>query len=152
MPSAWSGCRLGLFRCSPIHREPSASFIPFLELVQLCSISQPLRLQVGCNTKAVRDMLGGQDINEANMLSYLGIIEQRTNELLQAYSMNKAQKPIADPLDDSMRAPALCSLVSECCCLMTAYGGYTAGQQELPGGHGSLRTALCWLMNSECFT
>lgn len=57
-------------------------------------------------------MLGDEEIYEGNMLSYLGIIEQRTNELLQAYAMYKDSKAMADPLHDTLRAPAVCSLVS----------------------------------------
>lgn len=37
----------------------------------------------GCNTETVRALLGGEDLNESNMLAHLGIIEQRSNELLQ---------------------------------------------------------------------
>lgn len=37
----------------------------------------------GCNTEAVRTLLGGEDLSDANMLAHLGIIEQRSNELLQ---------------------------------------------------------------------
>jgi hypothetical protein len=37
----------------------------------------------GCNTEAVRMLLGGEDLSDANMLAHLGIIEQRSNELLQ---------------------------------------------------------------------
>lgn len=37
----------------------------------------------GCNTETVRALLGGEDLNEGNLLAHLGIIEQRSNELLQ---------------------------------------------------------------------
>jgi hypothetical protein len=41
-------------------------------------------LQIGCNTPAVRELLGDEGaVTEANVMAYLGIIEQRTNELLQ---------------------------------------------------------------------
>ncbi len=39
--------------------------------------------RIGCNTPAVRDLLGDDGVSEANLMAYLGIIEQRTNEILQ---------------------------------------------------------------------
>ena len=39
--------------------------------------------KVGCNTLAVRELLGDSGVTENNIMAYLGIIEQRTNELLQ---------------------------------------------------------------------
>ncbi|KAK9817701.1 hypothetical protein WJX72_000889 [[Myrmecia] bisecta] len=47
--------------------------------------------KVGCDTPAVRDMLGDGGVTESNMMQYLGIIEQRTNELLQDYVACVAQ-------------------------------------------------------------
>ncbi|GFH31487.1 uncharacterized protein HaLaN_30547, partial [Haematococcus lacustris] len=42
---------------------------------------------IGCNTPAVRELLGDDGlVTEGNVLAHLGIIEQRTNELLQAYA------------------------------------------------------------------
>jgi hypothetical protein len=38
---------------------------------------------IGCNTAPVKALLGGAELTEDNMLSYLGIVEQRANELLQ---------------------------------------------------------------------
>ena len=42
--------------------------------------------RIGCNTEAAQEMLGYQGVTETNMMQYLGIIEQRTNEILQMYS------------------------------------------------------------------
>ena len=39
--------------------------------------------KIGCNTPAVRDLLGEDGVTENNVMAYLGIIEQRTNELVQ---------------------------------------------------------------------
>lgn len=39
--------------------------------------------RIGCNTPAVRDLLGDDGVTEGNLMAYLGIIEQRTNEILQ---------------------------------------------------------------------
>jgi len=46
--------------------------------------------KIGCNTPAVMEMLGDHGITEQNMMQYLGIIEQRTNEILQLYATNQA--------------------------------------------------------------
>ncbi|KAG2488983.1 hypothetical protein HYH03_012424 [Edaphochlamys debaryana] len=46
--------------------------------------------RIGCNTPAVRDLLGEDGVSEANLMAYLGIIEQRTNEILQIYARRKA--------------------------------------------------------------
>jgi hypothetical protein len=40
----------------------------------------------GCDTEAVRVMLGGEELSDVNMLAHLGVIEQRSNELLQVRS------------------------------------------------------------------
>ena len=42
--------------------------------------------QAGCGTPAVRSLLGEGAVSEANMMQYLGILEQRTNEILQVSS------------------------------------------------------------------
>ena len=39
--------------------------------------------QAGCRTPAVRSLLGEEGVSEGNMMQYLGILEQRTNEILQ---------------------------------------------------------------------
>lgn len=38
---------------------------------------------IGCNTVAVRDLLGDDGVTDGNLLAYLGIVEQRTTEILQ---------------------------------------------------------------------
>jgi len=47
--------------------------------------------KIGCNTPANMDMLGNEGVTESNMMQYLGIIEQRTNEILQLYASTQAQ-------------------------------------------------------------
>ncbi len=47
--------------------------------------------RVGCNTGPVRELLGDDGtVTESNLMAYLGIIEQRTNELLQAFIVRRA--------------------------------------------------------------
>lgn len=47
--------------------------------------------KIGCNTGPVRELLGEDGtVTEGNVLAHLGIIEQRTNELLQVYVIRRA--------------------------------------------------------------
>jgi len=46
--------------------------------------------RIGCNTPAVREMLGDDGVTEENMMQHLGIIEQRVNEILQMYAASQA--------------------------------------------------------------
>merc|ERR1712048_1508520 len=39
--------------------------------------------KIDCNVGNMSDMLADSQVTEANMMQYLGIIEQRTNEILQ---------------------------------------------------------------------
>ena len=48
--------------------------------------------RIGCNTEAVSAALGNQGVTESNMMQYLGIIEQRTNEIMQMYAAVKMQE------------------------------------------------------------
>ena len=48
--------------------------------------------KVGCNTPAVREMLGEGGVSDGNMMQYLGIIEQRTNEILQLYAVSQSSQ------------------------------------------------------------
>jgi hypothetical protein len=52
--------------------------------------------KIGCNTSAMSEMLADSMVTEANMMQYLGMIEQRTNEILQLYATVSAP-----PADDS---------------------------------------------------
>ena len=49
-------------------------------------------LRIGCNSEAVSAALGNEGVTESNMMQYLGIIEQRTNEILQMYTAVKMQE------------------------------------------------------------
>ncbi|RDD40524.1 Coiled-coil domain-containing protein 63 [Trichoplax sp. H2] len=56
-------------------------------LEQLKSGITSLFSKINCDKSAISDMLGGTiGVTETNMMQYLGIVEQRTNELLQMQS------------------------------------------------------------------
>ena len=42
--------------------------------------------RIGCASTNVEEMLGNQGVTESNMMQYLGLIEQRTSEILQLYA------------------------------------------------------------------
>ena len=46
-------------------------------------------VKIGCDSPAVRELLGDEGVTENNIMSYLGIMEQRTNELLQMNAFRK---------------------------------------------------------------
>lgn len=41
--------------------------------------------KIGCTTEGYSELLGSAGVTESNMMQYLGVIEQRTNELLATY-------------------------------------------------------------------
>jgi chromosome segregation ATPase len=45
--------------------------------------------RIGAASTSVEEMLGNQGVTESNMMQYLGIIEQRTSEILQAYAASQ---------------------------------------------------------------
>ncbi|KAL4170947.1 hypothetical protein KRP22_009048 [Phytophthora ramorum] len=47
---------------------------------------QSLFTKTGCNAQAMVEMLGDSVVTEANMMAYLGVIEQKTNEILHHYA------------------------------------------------------------------
>ena len=50
---------------------------------------ETLFTQIGCYTEGFAEMLGNQGVTDSNIMQYLGIIEQRTNEILQMYHAAK---------------------------------------------------------------
>jgi chromosome segregation ATPase len=45
--------------------------------------------KIGFNDEKVNEILGNSGVTESNMMQYLGVIEQRVNELLQIYILTK---------------------------------------------------------------
>lgn len=48
--------------------------------------------RLGCSTIAASELLGNAGVTESNMMQYLGIIEQRTNELLNIYQSHQSDQ------------------------------------------------------------
>merc|ERR1711988_351518 len=48
--------------------------------------------RIDCTKSASSEMLADSSVSEANMMQYLGLIEQRTNDILQQFAALKAQQ------------------------------------------------------------
>jgi coiled-coil domain-containing protein 63/114 len=59
--------------------------------------------RIGAASTSVEEMLGNQGVTESNMMQYLGIIEQRTSEILQAYAASQ----IGQPNEQSLQLPSV---------------------------------------------
>jgi hypothetical protein len=58
-------------------------------ITQLKNGIQSIFARIGAGSASVDEMLGNQGVTESNMMQYLGIIEQRTSEILQAYAASQ---------------------------------------------------------------
>ena len=67
--------------------------------------------KIGCDTPANMDMLGNEGVTESNMMQYLGIIEQRTNEILQLYAATQAREGVVDAQGNPV--PAVSSILGQ---------------------------------------
>ena len=47
---------------------------------------------ISCDQQAHQELLGTQGVTDSNMMVYMGIIEQRINEILQCYAFISQQK------------------------------------------------------------
>lgn len=61
-------------------------------LDQLKSGIDSLFTKINCDRSPIVEMLGDAGVTETNMMQYLGIIEQRTNELLQLFAFVQARE------------------------------------------------------------
>ena len=48
--------------------------------------------KLGCDTESNRELFGDQGVTDQNMLSYLGIVEQRANEVIAMYAAAAAEE------------------------------------------------------------
>jgi uncharacterized phage infection (PIP) family protein YhgE len=52
--------------------------------------------KIGCNDEVLKETLNNAGVTETNMMQYLGIIEDRTNELLVLYNQQQAKNKPSD--------------------------------------------------------
>ena len=52
--------------------------------------------KIGCNTPSNRELLGDEGVTENNVMQYLGVVEQRTNEILQMFAASQANMASAN--------------------------------------------------------
>jgi len=62
--------------------------------------------RIGCATSSVEEMLGNQGVTESNVMQYLGIIEERTTNILRQHKLNQAQAGLASTLPGGEGAPS----------------------------------------------
>jgi Skp family chaperone for outer membrane proteins len=73
-------------------------------ITQLKNGIQSIFARIGATASAsVDEMLGNQGVTESNMMQYLGIIEQRTTEILQAYAASQ----IGLPNESTLQLPSV---------------------------------------------
>ena len=80
-------------------------------ITQLKNGIQSIFARIGAGSASVDEMLGNQGVTESNMMQYLGIIEQRTSEILQAYAASQIgvtnehvlQLPSVIPVDSNTK-------------------------------------------------
>lgn len=72
-------------------------------ITQLKNGIQSIFTRIGAATTSVDEMLGNQGVTESNMMQYLGIIEQRTSEILQAYAASQ----IGLPNEQTLQLPSV---------------------------------------------
>lgn len=48
--------------------------------------------KIGCNTEVNRALLGEDGVTDQNVMQYLGVIEQRTNEILQMFAASRTAR------------------------------------------------------------
>lgn len=67
----------------------------------ICAGISSVFSKIGCDSGAIMELLGGHaGVTDTTVLQYLGIVEQRTNELLQLQAFLQAQ------VGDCARVPA----------------------------------------------
>lgn len=54
------------------------------------SVTQEVFNRIGCNVDVARELCGSEECNELNLSAFLGLVEQRTNDILLAFN-NAAQ-------------------------------------------------------------
>lgn len=52
--------------------------------------------KIGCNTPSNRELLGDEGVTDNNVMQYLGVVEQRTNEILQMFAASQANMASAN--------------------------------------------------------
>lgn len=75
-------------------------------ILQLKNGIHSIFTRIGAATTSVEEMLGNQGVTESNMMQYLGVIEQRTTEILQAYAASQ----IGQPNESSLQLPSVLAM------------------------------------------
>jgi coiled-coil domain-containing protein 63/114 len=98
-------------------------------ITQLKNGIQSIFTRIGATSASVDEMLGNQGVTESNMMQYLGIIEQRTTEILQAYAASQ----IGMPNESALQLPTVISAEGMAKMLPSAIPSY----EEMSSGEDS---------------
>ncbi len=90
--------------------------------------------KIECNTSAMSELLAGESVTEANMMQYLGMIEQRTNEILQLWAL--LQQRGAAAASELAAAAAAAPIASPALALTGASSSAAAAAAAAGGGGG----------------
>lgn len=93
LPPRFSFYTLPDCRVLPVADIWCSSQVAVRTINQLKNGIQSIFTRIGATSASVDEMLGNQGVTESNMMQYLGIIEQRTTEILQAYAASQIGLP-----------------------------------------------------------
>eukprot|EP01038_Epipyxis_sp_PR26KG_P013935 gene13935-18691_t len=97
-------------------------------ITQLKNGIQSIFTRIGATSTSVDEMLGNQGVTESNMMQYLGIIEQRTTEILQAYAASQ----IGLPNENTLQLPSvvLAESISKPAVLAPSFDDMSSGEDS----------------------
>eukprot|EP00960_Hanusia_phi_P077045 768641-Hanusia_phi.AAC.4 len=97
--------------------------------------------KIGCNAELVNAVAGNQGVTESNMMQYLGIIEQRTNEILQMYTAAQMRQSGHDETSPDIQVCGLhppCALLLTISCPQTKLAAILGQGPQVPLGSGKV--------------
>ena len=86
--------------------------------------------RLGCNSSSVEEMLGNQGVTESNMMQYLGIIEQRTSEILQMYAASQANMAGTDSVVHSIQNGIVQPAAPRLSVMPPAWEDFSSGEES----------------------
>ncbi|KAG5176721.1 flagellar outer dynein arm-docking complex [Tribonema minus] len=103
-------------------------------IAQLKSGIHSIFLRIGASHSSSEELLGNQGVTESNMMQYLGLIEQRTSEILAAYA--QSQSGVGGISSAAVRLDSTSNTAAS-----SIGGGGTANAAAAAGPQGRLRGA-----------
>ena len=81
--------------CNPLEEGADGAIYIFIYIYTpfLSQVIEGLTLKLKCDSRLLHEMGGEGGCNEANIMVYMGVIEQRANELLAAHLQQVRRNP-----------------------------------------------------------